>query len=360
MTKVLIYSDLHIHAHKKNVNRIDDCLQVLKWVFETALSNKIKHIIFLGDLFHDRQKIDVLVYQKTFELFAEYSGADFHTHLLIGNHDMYYADRWDINSVRPLFVLPNVSVICEPTTLNIGKHEFDMLPYTENPLEDLLAFGNNRKFLGAHMSVDGAKLNSYGSEADVIVEHDGNMIAVTTDVFTSWKHVYLGHYHKPQILENNIEYIGSPLQLSFGEVDQEKHICILDLDTEEKQYVVNDFSPKHLLIPQAKLSDYDLNGNFVRVVFDDISSPEAVEIQKNIRQNNNVKSLEVRQVSKAHENEHVVKDAKDILLKEDEMIEKYIKDQEDQNDSPIEDLDKKLLLDIGKLICEEANNVFEA
>src|SRR3989304_9462231 len=269
MTRVIIFGDLHIHAHKKNVSRIDDCLQVLDWVYDIALSNNIKHILFLGDLFHDRQKIDVLVYQKTFETFAKYSKKDVHTYLLIGNHDMYYADRWNINSTAPLFIIPNVDVISAPTTIHIGGenriHALDFLPYTSNPIRDLekLSGGEKREFLGAHMSVDGAKLNSYGSEADVIVEHDGDMVKVTKDVFSQWEHVFLGHYHRPQRLAKNIEYVGSPLQLNFGEANQEKHICIFDLDTKERQYVKNTFSPKHLLIPQSKIKEHDLNGNFV-------------------------------------------------------------------------------------------------
>jgi len=358
MTKVLIFSDLHIHAHKKNVNRIDDCLDVLNWVYKTALDNKIKHILFLGDLFHDKQKIDVLAYQKTFETFAKYSEEDVHAHLLVGNHDMYFADRWDINSVAPLFIIPNVDVVDKLTTITIGKHEFDLVPYSDNPLEDLASFGSKkRKFLGAHLSVDGARLNSHGAEADVIVEHDGNMVRVDRSVFKNWENVFLGHYHAPQVIDH-IEYIGSPLQLNFGEVDQEKHICILDLDTAEKEYIVNDFSPKHLLIPQSKVNEYELANNFVRIMSPDIACAEAVELQREIRKSGNVKTLEMRQVAKK-DDEHVVHDATAILLKEDEMIEQYIKDQDEQDESLIKDLDKKLLLEIGKVICAEASVVLQ-
>ena len=46
----------------------------------------------------------------------------------------------------------------------------------------------------------------------------------------------------------NVEYIGSPLQLSFGEAFQEKHLIIFDQDKKECEYILNDFSPKHLII----------------------------------------------------------------------------------------------------------------
>ena len=64
--KILIFSDIHIHPHKKSAERLNHCLEALDWAFDTAKSKGIDKIIFLGDLFHDRQKIDVLAYQKAF------------------------------------------------------------------------------------------------------------------------------------------------------------------------------------------------------------------------------------------------------------------------------------------------------
>lgn len=358
MSEILITSDLHIHAHKKSINRIDDCLRVLDWVFDTAKENKINDIVFLGDLFHDRQKIDVLTYQKTFELFVnrlipEPLGANDHlfkVHLLIGNHDMYHRERWDINSVSPLNVIPGIKVIDKPETINILGHKFDFMPHAENPINGLSSFKGKRRYLCAHLAVHGAILNSSGMGADVIVEHDGEMIKVDADCFSKWDHAFLGHYHAQQQVADNVEYVGSPLQLNFGESFQTKHLCIFNPETQERKYVVNDFSPRHLIIPQADVKKYDLEGNFVRVVVDDITSTEVMEMHQELRKGSGASSLELKPSRKKVDQEHLVSDAKAILYNEDEMLEKYL------DDVGTGELNEKKLLAIGKTICEEAGN----
>jgi len=347
--KVLIFSDIHIHAHKRSINRIDDCLEVLKWVLNVAKEKNIKDVLFLGDLFHDRQKIDVLVYQKTFEIFLEAQLSDnpLSIYLLIGNHDMYHRDRWDINSVSPLNAIPGVKVIDSPETIEISGKSFDFLPHTEDPIEMLHSYKGKRDYLCAHLAVDGAMLNSSGTESDVIVEHDGEMIKVDEKQFGTWDYVFLGHYHAEQKIGKNIEYIGSPLQLNFGESFQTKHICILDPQTGEKEYVVNNFSPRHLVISEKEIEKYDLNKNFVRIVVEDITSSDVIEMHQQLRSESGASSLELKPIAKKLQ-EHVITDAKAILYKEEEMLEKYLEDV------GAGDLDKEKLLNIGKKICEES------
>lgn len=352
MSEILIFSDIHIHSHKRSIKRIDDCLEVLDWVFDTAENNEINQILFLGDLFHDRQKIDVLVYQKTFELFLKRQVSDrskpLDIFLLIGNHDMYHRDRWDINSVSPMSAIPGIQVIDKPTTINILGHKFDFMPHAENPLDGLASFKGKRKYLCGHLSVHGATLNHSGMEADVIVEHDGDMIKVDKECFTKWEHTFLGHYHGQQMVSENVEYIGSPLQLNFGESFQKKHLCIFNPDTGERRYVDNDFSPRHLIIPQSDVSKYNLERNFVRVVVDDMTSTEVVEMHQDLRNNSGASTLELKPSKKKEDQEHIITDAKAILYKEEEMLEKYLEDVE------AGDLDEAKLLKIGKMICEQA------
>jgi len=354
---IIVTSDLHIHSHKKSLDRVDDCIRVLNWVYDTAKQNKINCVLFLGDLFHDHTKIDILLYQRTFETFLKWhsENTDLRTFLLIGNHDMYHVDRWDVNSIFPLSAIDGVTVVNFPRTIKIYDHEFDLLPYTDNPLQDLIAFSKKgrREFLGAHIAVDGAKLNSYGMEADVIVEHDNNMVKVDLDWFTSWNRVFLGHYHQAQKLSDNIEYVGSPLQLNFGEAFQKKHICIFNPDTNQVKYVVNDFSPQHIIIQHSEVKNHKLAGNFVRIQLPDVTSTEATELRGKLM-NEGCRSFKLEQKSsETTEDSHVVSDAKSILLNQDEMIAKYVVEQE----SIISNMDKEKLITIGKEICAET--IFE-
>lgn len=348
MSKILFFADLHIHPHKKSTARLDDCVKVLEWIFQTAIDKQIKSIVFLGDLFHDRQKIDVLVYQKTFDLFKKYffEHQDLKMYLLLGNHDLWHLQKWDVTSVTPLGIIPNVHIVDKPCTLDIEGHPVSFLPYTDNPIMDIERITNNNdyKILCSHLAIDGAKLNTmHNTTTEITVEHDGNIIKVDKTVFQKWNQVFLGHYHGAQIIDN-VEYVGSPLQLSFGEAFTHKHVLIYDLIDKTKEYVRNTFSPQHFIIPAEDVEKYELNGNFLKILVDDVSNAAVVELRNKLVNENKVGSLEIKLKDKPI-NEHVVEDAKAILGKETEMLGKYI-------DLQTTDLNKERLLQIGKTICE--------
>jgi len=371
MSEILFFADLHIHPHKRSSERLEDCIQALKWIFSTAQKRHIRDVVFLGDLFHDRQKIDVLTYQKTFEVFEFFLNnkwmADgptaFSTYLLLGNHDLWHLQKWDISSVNPLRSMPCVTVIDKPSTVEVGGIPIVFLPYTADPISDLekaeKTFNDwqkdhpgrriRRKVLCGHVAVDGALWNTmHQTFSEVAIEHDGEMKVVNASVFKDWDRVFLGHYHAAQKLSYNVEYIGSPLQLSFGEAFQDKQFLIYDTVDGSHEYVKNTFSPQHFIIPQADLHKYELEGNFIRVMVDDIAASDVVQMRKELIEEQAVGSLDIKPVQK--EEGHLVKQAESILLKEDEMLESYVDQVE------LGDLDRDKLLAIGKKICETSED----
>ena len=357
--RALIFSDIHIHPHKKSTERLGHCLEALNWVFDVAEKEKIRNILFLGDLFHDRQRIDVLTYQKTFEVIERrLSGGIHDLMLLLGNHDIWHNDRLDVSSVNPLRSVRGVRVIDSPSVQEIsdGAEDFyfAFLPYTHNPIDDLRSLERewkdkvppkHKKILGAHMSVDGAVWNTrFNTLSEVAVEHDGDMVRVGPEIFKRWDRVFLGHYHAAQKLSDRVEYVGSPLQLSFGEAFQDKHVIIYDTHEDSLKYVKNEFSPRHYILSEDELDLHPLEGNFLRVEVKDITSKAMSDMRQNLVENSRVSSLEIKQ-SRIKE-EHVISDAKSILQKEDEMLQRYI------DQAAPDDLDKQTLLNIGMQICK--------
>lgn len=353
--KILVFSDIHVDAHKKSGERLEDCLKTLEWVFQTAENRNIENIVFVGDLYHDRQKINVFAYQKTFEIFLKYlENSTKNVYLLLGNHDLWFYERWDISSVVPLKAIRGVTVVDRPCTLEVAGHPLSFLPYTHDPASDLSKIKNSskHKVLFGHVAIDGAILNTlHNTQAEVSIEHDGEMTKVSADVFSDWDRVFLGHYHAAQHLNSQVEYVGSPLQLSFGEAFQDKHIIEYDLDTGVKEYIINDFSPKHLIVRAKDVDKYDLNKNFVKIIVDEIIGSDIVEMRNELSTKYNIATLEIKAVPKeAAEDEHVVEDAKSILFQEsDKLIIKYIEDIEKNSALT---LDKDRLITIGQLIMQ--------
>lgn len=351
--EVLLFSDIHVHPHKRRNERLEDCLKALNWVFDVAEERGIKHILFGGDLYHDRQKIEVYTYQKTYEALSKrLQGNKFQLYLLLGNHDLWYNDRTSVSSVIPLSSLPGVKIIGDPTRLEINGSSWDFVPFTHNPietLEELKKLPGKPEYALGHIAVDGAILHG-SHQADVTIEHEGDMVSVGPSLFNHYKHTFLGHYHAEQRVTEKVEYIGSPLELSFGEAYQKKHIIAFNGKTGKKVYIENDFSPKHLVVDISERSKCDFENNFVRLKVDDIGATDLVKVRKEILENNKVGSLEIKQQKKKVD-EHLIQDAKAILYKGDEMRTKYV----EQVGTKFGDvsLDRDELIAIGKKICQK-------
>lgn len=358
MSKILMYSDLHIHAHKKSTQRFLNCLEAQEWVFKTAINRKIKDIVFLGDLFHDRTKIDVLCYVMTYALFEKYLSGDngLHLWLLLGNHDLYHKERSEIFSPRMLDKIPGLTIIDKPCSLVIGENEMDFLPFTEDPIEDLklLSVSNpkvpgKKRTLCSHLAIDGAQLNSFGTIADVVVEHDGEMIKVGTDQLNHWDKVWLGHYHGAQVLDHGVEYLGSPLELTRSEAYQEKHLAIFDPESLSTEYIINDFSPVHLSIRPDQVDEIDLTNNFVTLnIPPNMSHTEVLDIRKRLKTDFSLASLEIR-YQQREDTEQVVQNARAMFLDEKKMLDVYVQQTKPSG------LDRNLLMEAGNIICQKTN-----
>jgi DNA repair exonuclease SbcCD nuclease subunit len=353
MPKALIFSDAHIHMHKSLMSRLDDGLRVLEWVFRTAVERGIHIIVFGGDLLQDRQKIHVISYEKTFNLIRRFMSnyPDLRLYLLVGNHDMWFNDKWDVSSISPYEAIPGVEVINRPSAVEIAPgYTIDFLPYTKNPPEDIAKhFKEKSPVLIAHIAVDGAQLNSHHqSKAEVSVEFEGDMTKVDVGLFSCWERVFMGHYHCAQKLNDRVEYVGSPYELNFGEANQEKHIVVLDLDTLETEYVVNDFSPKHLILKPEQVADHKLDGNFVQVVVDDITCTNIVDLRKEILSESKTATLEFKERKKEKVKEDADEAQKRFDFESGEVLERYMKAK------GYGGLDYDKLLAIGKEICQDS------
>ncbi len=281
MPKVLLVGDTHVYRHKQITSRQEDCLKCLTWAVDTARKNKIKNVIHLGDVFHDKIRIHTLLYQQVFQILQD--AQDLKFTLLLGNHDMWFMDRRDVSSIMPFGALPNVEVVSSPKTMSYDGYMVDFVPYSIDPVSKIAQFKNKSRVMMGHLAVDNALLNIVKkTRSEVEIESDADMIAVTTNFFKGWERVFLGHYHGAQVIDGFVEYVGSNLQLTWNEVNQEKHLVVLDLETLDRQYVINDFSPRHLIVSPQEALDSDLSKNFVRVEVESIDKSDIISLKAEI------------------------------------------------------------------------------
>lgn len=93
----------------------------------------------------------------------------------------------------------------------------------------------------------------------------------------------------------------------------------------EKEYLINDFSPKHLILKPDEIEIYDLNNTFVRVEVETMGKKEQLDTQKEMTTKYDVLSFTFKQKEKKEKDKEMLLEAAAILQNEDEMLAQYIK-----------------------------------
>lgn len=224
---ILIYSDLHIGLHGKQLDeagnniRLMDVLAVQEQIFEYALANdNITEVWFLGDLIDPKVKVPVVVLSETKKRFTNFknrlqvANRTIKLKYMTGNHDQYLKNN-ENHSVNIL--LGDVDVIDQPQTHfydeNTLIHWMPFIRDTETILttiRSLQCMPEKRNILLIHQTITGCVTGPI----NYLLEDSG----LSSEELTSFDLVFSGHIHKPQELDNNrIIYVGSPLQIDWGE-----------------------------------------------------------------------------------------------------------------------------------------------
>lgn len=239
MTKMLFLADLHAHNYEQfhtrlpngRNSRLQDCLNILAQAKEAAIEHSISQIWILGDLFHARTKLDVDVFTSTWLAVRDLADSRY-VHILRGNHDSY-SKIGEVHSLEAFKEIPNCTVIDKPVMMRDGCHLF-AYPYSPDSGQyvkqwnDPAFEANNCKFdlLLLHQSIREAAIGPY-----VMTGH--GELSVNDLPMNSCKYVFAGDYHKRQWFGpgNRVHYVGSPLQLNFGERNETKAFTMIDTKT---------------------------------------------------------------------------------------------------------------------------------
>lgn len=351
MSKVLLYADIHIHPHGGKLSKMEECLRTLQWIYDQARENSISNVICLGDLFHNREQINTLAYQSTFEIIESAKLEGIETYLLLGNHDIYLRESFKVNALRPFTYIS--TIITEPTTLEIDGVSCDFLPYVERPqkcIEHHFSSSKSRVLFG-HFSVAGGVTNKLWAHKyrllDDSDERDVEEEQVQIASFDRYDRVLLGHFHSRQTLSESdkIHYVGSPVQVDYRDAMSEKGIEIFDLKSLDGEFIENHFSPKYFVLPSEEdLKSYVSEGSHVRLVVPaNLGSTEILEMKERVLSEYSLSSVEI--VPSAQEKK--VGDVgleSSIIFTEDR--EQVLKDYLNNTEIP-EGLDKERLFKIG-------------
>ena len=232
--RVALIADLHIGVKKSDQTFQASQLKFFKEQFVPELKEeKIDTIIVCGDVFDTRQSVNVHTENVVLDLFKNVL-ADFTIHIIVGNHDMYHTTTTEINSLKALDLLPNVTVYEGPTEVKFGKVKTLMLPWITKYEDFDEIVLNEYDYAFAHLDVVGFNMGC-------------NMMATdgldVKKIIKKFKHTFTSHYHarSTKMFDNDheITYIGSPYQITRADRGEDRGYMILDLDTAEFEWKNN-------------------------------------------------------------------------------------------------------------------------
>ena len=224
----LLFSDLHLSA-----KTLETCLAVLRFVHAEAKKRNCP-VYFLGDFFdtvYNKGTLPVDILNTLLRFFStEWKVPLF---MLVGNHDMFDAAETEHGLSFLPHTNPLIRVIDTPT--RIGGELWVPWRRSVETVSQILSEHHDADVIFGHFDIIGFKMSHTRLSTE----------GVDQKLFPKDVPVYSGHYHTPQT-HGNIQYIGSPYQLTLSEAEDQKQLLILNenyritetipLDIGRKQY----------------------------------------------------------------------------------------------------------------------------
>jgi len=276
--KIGIFSDLHVGVSSDSKIKLNETKKCVDWIIKKFKQEHVDYVIFCGDLFNSRYSVNVYTLNNGIEIVEALSINFEQVFLIVGNHDIYYKNSNEINSIsffEKISESDNIHVISSDAKfLDINGTKIGLYPwaYDINNTKEIENF-EVPDFAFGHFELNGIELVgaiSSGSKYNL------------RDMFKLGKIIFSGHYHGNKVYKcaefNSYLYmIGSPLQLDWGDYNKDKKIVVLDTANDEIKEFKNTVNAKfekvfYSDLVKEKWTDDQLyklcNHNFVKFVID--------------------------------------------------------------------------------------------
>lgn len=328
--KAAIFTDIHFGLKSNSQLHNEDCLNFVKWATAKARKEGCETAMFLGDWHNNRANINIVTLNYSLRALEHLNDNFEHVYFIPGNHDLYYRDKRDIQSVEWARHLSNVQ-ICNDW---FSDGDVVIAPWLVNDDHKRIPKLKG-KYMFGHFELPHFYMN-----AMVQMPDHGEL---KREAFDNFDQVFTGHFHKRQTYKN-ITYIGNCFPHNYADAgDDERGLCILKWGEEPEYHAWPDQPTYRVLGLSAILNNADQilkPGMHVRVHIDiEISYEEATFIKETFIQSHTLRELTL--VPKKNV------DLNDMTINENinfESIDQIVTNQ--LNSIASDHYDNKLLLEI--------------
>jgi len=237
--------------------------------FPAITSANINTVLILGDTFDRRKYVNFYSLKRTKEMFFDkLAELGIEVHMLAGNHDTYFKNTNDVNSVDLLLrEYGNINVIDHPSNIYVGPHKVCMMPWIcpenyEDSMETI-------KETDAEICMGHFEIAGFAMHRGMPSEEGLNR-----GLFRKFTHTFSGHYHHKSSA-NDIHYLGNPYELTWQDYGDDRGFHIFDFGSKELTFLKNPNVMFHRIVYDDKVETIqevmakDLSkftGSYVKVV----------------------------------------------------------------------------------------------
>lgn len=267
--KIAIITDTHFGARSDSPIFLHHFFKFTDEVFLPYLKkNKIDTVFHLGDLLDRRKFINFATLNEVRKRFIQPLVSNHKVYAILGNHDVYFKNTNQVNSMRELFHNDfGDGLLEQPTVLEFDGVKIAFVPWiTKDNHDECMAFiekavKNKVPFLMGHLELTGYEVMRG-------VKHEDGMDPA---IFKDFEAVFSGHFHQKHS-RGNVNYLGTPYQITFADLNEPKGFHVFDTENRTLEYIRNPLTIFTQLIYDDEQEDYtscDLDRykhTFVRVV----------------------------------------------------------------------------------------------
>lgn len=266
MSKVALITDLHFGCR----NDSDIFRRFLgdfysKVFFPVIDARGITTVVDLGDTFDRRKYINFNTLNHAREvLFQPLHDRNIETHVIVGNHDIFFRNTNEVNSPQQLLrQYDNLRIYSEITTIRLYGLPVTIIPWinpqNERSVLEYIKNDTTRVAMG-HLEVSG-------------FEMDPGMMCTEgydSNIFKKYDMVMSGHFHHKST-KGNLTYLGNPYELTWADYGDVRGFHIFDTVTQELEFIANPFKMFYKLYYNDEtetptLPDENLEGKYIKVI----------------------------------------------------------------------------------------------
>ena len=286
------FTDIHYGLKQNSRLHLEDCARYIDWFIAEAKARNAETCIFLGDWMHHRSSINVATMNATVRDLKKLNDNFETVYFITGNHDLYYRDKRDMNSIEFARDLSNFVMVDDM----FEQDNVAIVPWLVG--DDYKTVAKMEcKYMFGHFELPFFKMN-----AMIEMPNHGGIQASMLD---KPDYVFTGHFHKRQY-NNNIHYIGNAFPHNYADAqDNDRGYMFLEWD-KEPIFVNWPECPKYVTCGLVELIDDPakfLNATtYARIKLDvDISYEEASFIKENFMEKYKCREIQLVPVKEVEE-----------------------------------------------------------